>query len=81
MGVSMNAENCPHCGKKCQYAEYAFNNAVTYRNDVVVLTTCCDNFVRLSPVYYVSISKSNGRDDFDGPVDDWGLSRKNSVDS
>jgi len=39
MGVSMNTENCPHCGK------------------------------------------SNGRDDFDGPVDDWGLSRKNSVDS
>ena len=74
-------KQCPHCQKTCQYAQYAFNNAVTYRNNVVVLTTCCDNFVTLSPVYYVSISKSEGREDFDGPVDDWGDSRKNPLDS
>lgn len=74
-------QQCPHCQKKCQYADCAFNNAVTYRNDVVVLTTCCDNFVRLSPVYNVSISKSEGRDSFDGPVDDWGNSRENPLDS
>lgn len=74
-------QKCPHCWKKCEYPLYAFENAVTYQNSVIVLTTCCDNFVRLTPIYSVSISKSEGRDDFNGPFDDWGSSRKNSLDS
>lgn len=71
---------CPHCNKTLDVPSFAWGNADTYHNTVKVVTECCGNMVRITPIRKYEVTcvdpnelrytdhNGNKLDDFGRPI-------------